>query len=280
MPPIEPPAITPSGAGDPPPGPPWDSALSDAPLVFVDLEMTGIDAASDRICEVAAVRVRGGEVEGQLDSLVDPGISVGGSVRVHGIGDAQLAGKAPLSAHADALARLLEGAVLVGHAVGFDLAFLRAAAARGELAEPPRHALDTRALAQRVSSGAAVGLRALAAELGLPAPTHRAMADVVTTRALFGWVARELRAGTPRHLYDAQDVAGPARVRADIAAVLREAARAGRAIRLCYRVPGRAPLVEEVDLLALELPHAEVHLRGRGERRRLRGDRILWAELV
>ena len=36
----------------PPAGEPWDLPLAEAPLAFVDLEMTGLDASKDRVVEV------------------------------------------------------------------------------------------------------------------------------------------------------------------------------------------------------------------------------------
>ena len=45
----------------PPAGPPWDLPIAEAPLAFVDLEMTGLDAVHDRVVEVCVERVVGGE---------------------------------------------------------------------------------------------------------------------------------------------------------------------------------------------------------------------------
>ncbi|HMJ54495.1 MAG TPA: exonuclease domain-containing protein, partial [Polyangiaceae bacterium] len=58
---------------DPPPGPPWDAPLAEAPLAFVDLEMTGLDPKVDRVIEVAISRRRGAVVEDAFHSLVNPG---------------------------------------------------------------------------------------------------------------------------------------------------------------------------------------------------------------
>jgi DNA polymerase III subunit epsilon len=46
-------------AEEPPQGSPWDDPIDEAPLVFLDLEMTGLRPASDRVIEVCAVRARG-----------------------------------------------------------------------------------------------------------------------------------------------------------------------------------------------------------------------------
>ena len=52
-------------------GPPWDLPVAEAPLAFVDLEMTGLDAANDRVVEVCIDRVVGGR-RVELRSLARP----------------------------------------------------------------------------------------------------------------------------------------------------------------------------------------------------------------
>lgn len=248
-------------------------------LAFVDLEMTGCDPERDRICEVAIHRVVGDALVRRVVSLVDPGVAVGASEAVHGIGDEALRGAPRLAELADEIAGALEGAVVVGHAIDFDLAFLRAAVARGELRGPlPEVAIDTRRLAQRVHHAGSVSLAALAEALALPAPAHRAEPDVITTRALFGSIRDALRASTLEHLLLAQDVGGRAALRDDVEALLREAHASGRAVRVCYRVPGRRAVVDELEVWWLAPPRVEGWMRRKGIRRALRGDRILWAE--
>lgn len=256
----------------------WDQPLERAALAFVDLEMTGCDPAASRICEVAIHRVVGGALVDRLVSLVDPGGPVGRSAEVHGIEDAMLRGAPPLRALGDRIEAMLAGAVPVGHAIAFDLSFLRAAAERGELGGAPDVALDTRALAQRALRVGSASLAALADDLGLPRPTHRAEPDVVATRALFERICGVLRPRTARHLLLAQDLSGPATLRDDAERALRRAHETGCAARICYRVPGRAAAEDLLDVWALEPPRVEGWLQGKAVRRALRGDRLLWVE--
>ena len=69
----------------PPPGPPWDLEVSGSPLAFVDLEMTGLDVARDRVVEVCIERVVGSERVEFLNTLVNPGERLGGAAHIHGI---------------------------------------------------------------------------------------------------------------------------------------------------------------------------------------------------
>lgn len=256
----------------------WNARLGEVAFAFVDLEMTGCDPATDRICEVAVHRVCDGELVDRLVSLVNPGCAVGSSVAIHGISDAMVRDAPALAELRARLGAILANAILIGHAVHFDLAFLAAAAKRGELDAPPERALDTRALAQRALRVGSGSLASLAAELNLPRPNHRAEPDVAATRALFAHLCEVLGPRTAEHLAIAQGIGGPARLRDDLAVVLRDCWSAGESVRVRYRVPGREPFTDELDIWAFEPPRVEGWLRGKGTIRALRGDRLLWAE--
>ena len=111
---------------EPPAGPPWDLPVSEAPLVFVDLEMTGLDAVRDRVVEICVERVVGGERTGFVCTLLDPGERVGGAAHVHGIDAAQVSGAPRFESIAGDVLALLDGAILVAHAAVWDVRFLSA----------------------------------------------------------------------------------------------------------------------------------------------------------
>src|SRR6476659_5904931 len=104
----------PSSSSVPPPGGiPWDLPIAEAPLAFVDLEMTGLDARKDRVVEVCIERVRGGEIDARLHTLVRPEGGEIGNVHVHGLGADVLANAPTFAEIAGDVARLLDGAVFV-----------------------------------------------------------------------------------------------------------------------------------------------------------------------
>ena len=144
-----------SGAADlmprrqPPPGPPWDLPLAQAPLAFVDLEMTGLDPERDRVVEVCIVRARGDAVEGSFATLVRPTERIGGSSEIHGLDAAALAGAPVFTEIADACLALLDGAVFVAHAAEWDARFLAAEMARARRAWEVPPFVDTLELARR-----------------------------------------------------------------------------------------------------------------------------------
>ena len=114
-----------------------DQPLHTVPLVFFDLETTGLfPHRGDRVCEVALLRERGGEPERRFETLVNPQRPLSEqSFLVNGIRAEELAG-APLFAEAAGPLRAIsEGAVLVAHNAPFDMEFLHTELARAGL--PP-----------------------------------------------------------------------------------------------------------------------------------------------
>ena len=107
--------------------------LFDGTFIVFDLETTGLSAGSDRMTEIGAVMLRGGEVVGEFSTFVDPERSIPVDiVKLTGITDEMVAG-APSEAEAmQAFYSFCGGsdAVLVAHNASFDTAFVRAAAAR------------------------------------------------------------------------------------------------------------------------------------------------------
>ena len=101
--------------------------MKDSRICLLDLEMTGTDVHQDRICEIAALRVEGGLEVGRLCTLINPERELGDSTRIHGIRDEEVVDAAKLTEIREKLRSLLTGAVIVGHRIDFDLAFLHEA---------------------------------------------------------------------------------------------------------------------------------------------------------
>src|SRR6476646_6424387 len=110
-----------SSPAPPPEGIPWDLPIAEAPLAFVDLEMTGLDVAVDRVVEVCIERVVGGQRQQILTSLVFPSERLGGASHVHGLDATTLAGAPPFAELADGIVAILDGAILVAHAAEWDI---------------------------------------------------------------------------------------------------------------------------------------------------------------
>ncbi len=173
-----------------------DTPLYDTTFVVVDLETTGGSADSDAITEIGAVKVRGGEVLGEFATLVDPGRAIPPQiVQLTGITTAMVYGAPPIEQVLPAFLEFAAGAVLVAHNAGFDTGFLRAAAARCQLAWPRLRVLCTVKLARRVlhrDEAPSVRLSALATLFPVSTqPTHRALDDArATVDVLHGLLER------------------------------------------------------------------------------------------
>jgi DNA polymerase III epsilon subunit family exonuclease len=162
--------------------------LEEATYVVVDLETTGLRPGQSGICEIGAVRLRGFEVDGEFETLVDPGRPIDAAASaVTGLRTEQLRG-APRPAEAVRSFLAFAGdAVLVAHNARFDLAFLdrETELLTGSRIGAP--VVDTVRLARRLLAGrvSSFGLAQLAWFLGTAEkPCHRALPDARATAEL------------------------------------------------------------------------------------------------
>ncbi|WP_299576866.1 DEDD exonuclease domain-containing protein [uncultured Williamsia sp.] len=179
-------------------------------FVIVDLETTGGSPGRDRITEIGAVKVRGGEVLGEFATLVDPGCAIPPHiVRLTGITEAMAYAAPPIEEVLPAFLEFARDAVIVAHNARFDTGFLRAAAVATGHTFAARRVLCTVKLARRVltkDEAPTVKLSALARLFAVSTtPTHRALDDARATvevmHALFERVGN-LGVGTFRELVD------------------------------------------------------------------------------
>jgi DNA polymerase-3 subunit epsilon len=266
---------------DPPAGPPWDSLLDEAPLVFVDLEMTGLDPEVDRVIEVCVERVRQGREEDAVTSLVRPACGRFGNAHVHGIGPEEVARAPTFAELAGPIERAIEGAVLVAHSAAWDVAFLEAELARAGRPRRIGHYLDTLTLSRRAFALPSHRLAALCEALGIErSRAHRAADDVRALRAVFGRVCEVLAPRTPRDLWHVR--VGQRHARPDVLAAALAAAEAGAEVTVRYRPAHRAPEDFAMRVTAvrtdLDPPRVLGYLLPSRSRRELRADRILAIE--
>ncbi|MGY1724716.1 DEDD exonuclease domain-containing protein [Blastococcus sp. SYSU DS0533] len=179
----------------PPPAPPRyqqvsiedvGTPLSQVTFVVVDLETTGGSPKDSAITEIGAVRVRGGQVLGEFQTLVDPGHEIPPYISVlTGITSTMVATAPRIGAVLPAFLEFARGAVLVAHNAPFDLGFLRAACAENGMVWPAAASVDTAVLARRLLSRDEVPnckLATLAPYFSATtSPTHRALDDARAT---------------------------------------------------------------------------------------------------
>jgi DNA polymerase III subunit epsilon len=159
--------------------------LHEVTFVIVDLETTGGSPQHSRVTEVGAVKVRGGELLGELQTLVDPGVRIPASISaLTGITDGLVAGHPPLEAVLPAFVEFSHGATLVAHNARFDTAFLNAGLRRLDYPPLPNPVVCTAALARRLVRDEVRNckLATLAQHFRCQTePVHRALADARAT---------------------------------------------------------------------------------------------------
>lgn len=170
--------------------------LREVAFLVVDVETTGTAALTAEITEIAAVKVRGGEVVGELATLIRPGQPIPPLISVlTGITDSMVATAPRVGAVLPALLELARGCVLVAHNASFDVSFLRTACERTGREWPAPPVLDTLRLARRVLARGETPNFTLASLAGLfstrTQPCHRALADArATVDVLHGLLER------------------------------------------------------------------------------------------
>lgn len=97
------------------------------PLVFFDLETTGLDIQNDRIVQFAFIKIHSDWHEEEWEELVNPGIPIPKeSSEIHGITDKKVKDRPQFEAFASRIHDFLNGCDLAGYnAVRFDVPFLQ-----------------------------------------------------------------------------------------------------------------------------------------------------------
>ncbi len=172
-------------------------ALREVTFCVVDLETTGgSPTAGSRITEVGAVKVRGGELLGDFQTLVNPSAPIPPFIAVlTGITDAMVAVAPPIGQVLPSFLEFARGSVLVAHNAPFDVGFLTHCAAELGQPWPGFEVLDTAVLARRVvtrDEAPNCRLATLARVFrARTTPTHRALDDArATVDVLHGLIER------------------------------------------------------------------------------------------
>lgn len=169
--------------------------LVDVTFVVVDLETTG-GSGDDAITEIGAVKVRGGEILGEFQTLVNPGTHIPGLIAVlTGITNQMVADAPRVHQVLGPFLEFAAGSVLVAHNAGFDVGFLKRACQAQSVDWPGFPVVDTVALARQAllrDEVANCKLATLAAHFhATTLPDHRALSDArATVDVLHGLLER------------------------------------------------------------------------------------------
>lgn len=171
--------------------------LREITFCVVDLETTGGSAAAgSMITEIGAVKVRGGQVLGEFQTLVNPYSSIPPFVAVlTGITDAMVAGAPGIESALPSFLEFAAGTVLVAHNAPFDVGFLQHFSREQGRDWPRFEVVDTARLARRVitrDDAPNCKLSSLARLFNATTePNHRALSDArATVDVLHGLMER------------------------------------------------------------------------------------------
>ena len=171
--------------------------LRDVTFCVVDLETTGgTPLDGSMITEIGAVKVRGGEVLGEFQTLVNPHTAIPPFIAVlTGITNGMVADAPPITSALPAFLEFAAGSVLVAHNARFDVGFLRHFAQQQDIPWPGFEVLDTVKVARRVVSRDEAPNHKLSSLARVfrsgTTPNHRALADArATVDVLHGMMER------------------------------------------------------------------------------------------
>lgn len=182
--------------------------------VIFDLETTGISPNYDEVIEISALKVKGGKVVDEFNTLVNPGRKIPfGATKVNGITNAMVA-EAPAFSHV--LAEFLdfaEGLVLVGHNIArFDMKFIWRDAEQyfGEI--PQNNYVDTLQVARKhLPKMDHHRLVDLAEYYGISSEgAHRALNDCYMNQKVYECMVAEMREAQKKRVEEARKKASEA----------------------------------------------------------------------
>jgi DNA polymerase-3 subunit epsilon len=123
--------------------------LSEITFVVVDLETTGGAPIEAGITEIGAVKVRGGEIQGEFTTLVNPGLPIPPFIAaLTGISDSMVASAPPVQTAVSMFLEFAGDCVFVAHNAPYDMGFLKGACTKFDLAWPSHKVIDTARIAR------------------------------------------------------------------------------------------------------------------------------------
>jgi CBS domain-containing protein len=177
--------------------------------IVIDTETTGLDPAKARIVEIGAVPLVGGKLDEKatLRRLIHPGQPIPDvAVQIHHIDDSVVAGAPRFAAAWPDVAAAISGSILIGHALGFDLAVLKRECEDAGLPWVSPRTLDTMLLAQVAEPHlGGFTIEHLTSWLGVTINgRHSALGDAIVTAKIFLALVPKLREGNIRTLAEAE----------------------------------------------------------------------------
>lgn len=154
--------------------------------VCLDLETTGLEPKKDKIIEIGAVKVKSGEIIGQMETFINPQRQLEERiVNLTGIRDEQLADAPEITEVLPELIDFIGDDILLGHSVVFDYSFVKKAAVNQRL-KFEKFGIDTLKIARKfLPELESRSLGFLCSHFGIEHSAHRALTDAKATSQLY-----------------------------------------------------------------------------------------------
>jgi DNA polymerase III subunit epsilon len=163
--------------------------IDETDFVILDVETTGLSPnAGDRVCEVAAVKVRGGAVVQTFCTLINPGRPISaGAFQVNRISPEMVQNAPQFSDIAEDFHTMLKDSVIGAYNTPFDMGFINSEFMLAGYPQLKNPAIDVLVIARQLLPGLArYPQENVARAVGIPFPVkHRALEDVMVTAKLF-----------------------------------------------------------------------------------------------
>lgn len=156
------------------------NSLGSATFVALDVETTGLQPRQHRITEIGLVRYERGRIVERYSQLVNPERRIPDYIhKLTGLTNSELIAAPRFKQIAEAVVAFIGESVLLGHNIGFDIAFLNGELERCRMPALNNRSLDTLPMSSRLLKRIRrPSLDRVARELGLVVRNHhRALAD-------------------------------------------------------------------------------------------------------
>lgn len=166
--------------------------------VCLDLETTGLDPKTDKIIEIGAVKVRGGEVVDMFQSFVNPGRMLSEKIiELTGICDDDLKDAKTAEEVVPAFLEFAGEDCLLGHSVLFDYSFVKKAVVNLDGKNKyEKLGIDTLKISRKhLASLESRRLSYLCAYYDIRQKAHRALGDAMATHLLYCRLLKEFYEG-------------------------------------------------------------------------------------
>jgi DNA polymerase-3 subunit epsilon len=166
-------------------------------FVCLDCESTGLDTSNDRMIEIAVARFTFDQVMQRFESLIDPECEIPQvSQEIHKISSEMLQGKPKAAQILPEVLKMIEGHIIVGHGIGFDIALIAAEAKRAQIPTTieKQRFIDTLRMARLYGESPINSLERLRQHFNIePEGAHRAMSDVIVNIEVFKYLAKSFQ---------------------------------------------------------------------------------------